>query len=147
MIRFAVALLLAFTVSAVAQTPAPAEAAASTPAPIVIHVDLASPQGPYKPISSWFGYDESNFTTMKYGRQLLTELDELSPVPVYIRAITSSPRATATRNSSGPPRASSLWNPSSASNGKRRVIGRTQDTPPGPHHSSIILRIRMPCNE
>jgi xylan 1,4-beta-xylosidase len=54
--------------------------------PVVIQVDLAKPQGPYKPIYSWFGYDESNFTTMKYGKQLLAELHDLSPVPVYIRA-------------------------------------------------------------
>ena len=51
-----------------------------------VHVDLATPIGIYKPISSWFGYDESNYTTMKYGEQLLGELHDLSPVPVYIRA-------------------------------------------------------------
>jgi len=55
-------------------------------APVSIHVDLAKSQGPYKPIYSWFGYDESNYTTMKYGKQLLSELHDLSPVPVYIRA-------------------------------------------------------------
>ncbi|NYF79007.1 GH39 family glycosyl hydrolase [Granulicella arctica] len=54
--------------------------------PISIRVDLAEPQGPYKPIYGWFGYDESNYTTMKYGKQLLTELHDLSPGPVYIRA-------------------------------------------------------------
>ena len=54
--------------------------------PISIHVDLARPVGVYKPISSWFGYDESNYTTTNYGRQLLGELHDLSPVPVYIRA-------------------------------------------------------------
>jgi xylan 1,4-beta-xylosidase len=51
-----------------------------------VNVDLAKPQGPYKPIYRWFGYDESNYTTMKYGKQLLGELHDLSPVPVYIRA-------------------------------------------------------------
>ena len=54
--------------------------------PVSIQVDLARPQGPYKPIYRWFGYDESNYTTMKYGKQLLGELHDLSPVPVYIRA-------------------------------------------------------------
>jgi len=54
--------------------------------PVSIQVDLAKSQGTYKPIYSWFGYDESNYTTMRYGRQLLTELHDLSPVPVYIRA-------------------------------------------------------------
>jgi len=53
--------------------------------PVSIQVDLAKLQGKYKPIYSWFGYDESNFTTMKYGKQLLKELHDLSPVPVYIR--------------------------------------------------------------
>ncbi len=56
------------------------------PTPVSIQVDLAQSQGPYKPIYSWFGYDESNYTTMKYGKQLLGELHDLSPVPVYIRA-------------------------------------------------------------
>src|SRR3982074_2729324 len=51
-----------------------------------IQVDLAKPEGSYTPIYSWFGYDESNYTTMKYGKRLLMELHDLSPVPVYIRA-------------------------------------------------------------
>jgi len=77
-------LLFALSAAAVAQTPAlqPAPSAA----PVSIRVDLAKSQGLYKPIGSWFGYDESNFTTMKYGKQLLPELHDLSPVPVYIRA-------------------------------------------------------------
>jgi xylan 1,4-beta-xylosidase len=62
--------------------------AAQTPSsnPVFIQVDLAKPEGPYKPITSWFGYDESNYTTMKYAKQLLKELHDLSPAPVYIRA-------------------------------------------------------------
>jgi xylan 1,4-beta-xylosidase len=55
-------------------------------AQVNVNVDLAKPQGPFKPIYRWFGYDESNYTTMKYGRQLLRELHDLSPNPVYIRA-------------------------------------------------------------
>jgi len=64
------------------------QGAAQTPTsnPVSIQVDLDKPQGPYKPIYSWFGYDESNYTTMKYGKQLLNELHDLSPVPVHIRA-------------------------------------------------------------
>jgi xylan 1,4-beta-xylosidase len=64
------------------------QAAAQVPVSnaVSVKVDLATPQGTYKPIYSWFGYDESNYTTMKYGKQLLTELHDLSPVPVYIRA-------------------------------------------------------------
>ncbi len=61
-------------------------AACQAQTPVNVNVDLAKPQGPYKPIYRWFGYDESNYTTMKYGRQLLRELHDLSPVPVYIRA-------------------------------------------------------------
>src|SRR5947199_9310871 len=54
--------------------------------PVSIQVDLAKSEGPFTPIYSWFGYDESNYTTMKYGKLLLAELHDLSPVPVYIRA-------------------------------------------------------------
>ena len=55
-------------------------------AQVNVSVGLSKAQGPYQPIYRWFGYDESNFTTMKYGRLLLTELHDLSPAPVYIRA-------------------------------------------------------------
>jgi xylan 1,4-beta-xylosidase len=54
--------------------------------PVSISVNLAKPVGSYKSITNWFGYDESNYTTMKYGRQLLGELHDLSPGPVYIRS-------------------------------------------------------------
>ena len=53
--------------------------------PISIHVDLDKTIGPYKPIYSWFGYDEANYTTMPHGTELLGELHDLSPVPVHIR--------------------------------------------------------------
>ncbi len=38
-----------------------------------------------KPIWAWIGYDEPNYTYMKDGRKLLTELSELSYVPVNVR--------------------------------------------------------------
>ena len=41
--------------------------------------------GPMTPIWAYFGYDEANYTTMKDGKKLLSELSALSPVPVYIR--------------------------------------------------------------
>ncbi|TCD25542.1 beta-xylosidase [Pedobacter psychrodurus] len=41
---------------------------------------------PMKPIWAWFGYDEPNYTYMKDGQKLLTEISKLSPVPVYVRA-------------------------------------------------------------
>src|ERR1700756_3046979 len=75
---FVLILSCAFAMHAAAQT--------SVLNPVSIQVDLANPEGPYTPIYSWFGYDESNYTTMNYGKQLLTELHDLSPVPVYIRA-------------------------------------------------------------
>lgn len=65
------------------------EPLSSTPkaeGPVAIHVDLTRTIGSYTPLYSWFGCDESNHTTMKYGKQLLGELHDLSPVPVYVRA-------------------------------------------------------------
>ena len=53
--------------------------------PVSIQVDLTKVTGKYKPIYSWFGYDEANYTTMRHGTELLKELHDLSPVPVYIR--------------------------------------------------------------
>jgi xylan 1,4-beta-xylosidase len=51
-----------------------------------ISVDLSRTIGEMKPVWSWFGYDEPNYTYMKDGKKLLSELSALSPVPVYIRA-------------------------------------------------------------
>jgi xylan 1,4-beta-xylosidase len=34
---------------------------------------------------AWFGHDEPNYTYMRHGRELLGELAEASPVPVYVR--------------------------------------------------------------
>ena len=53
---------------------------------VTIRVDANAPLGPMTPMWAWFGYDEPNYTYMKDGRKLLTELAELSPVPVYVRA-------------------------------------------------------------
>lgn len=78
MYKLAITLLCAAAIQAAAQT-LPAN-------PVSIQVDLAKPVGAYTPIYRWFGYDESNYTTMKYGKQLLGELHDLSPEPVYIRA-------------------------------------------------------------
>lgn len=63
----------------------PPPAQSSEPS-VQITADLSKTVGPYKPIYSWFGYDEANYTTMRNGKQLLRELHDLSPVPVYIRA-------------------------------------------------------------
>ena len=76
--QFAIGLLCFAALAAAAQMPATQ--------PVTVQVDLGKSEGAYRPIGNWFGYDESNFTTMKYGRQLLPELHDLSPAPVYIRA-------------------------------------------------------------
>jgi xylan 1,4-beta-xylosidase len=75
---FALTLVLPATVAA-------AQPATPLASPVKIAVDLSAPTGPFTPIYSWFGYDEVNYTTMTHGRQLLSELHDLSPVPVYIR--------------------------------------------------------------
>ncbi len=54
--------------------------------PVAITVDLNQKIGPFTPVYNWFGYDEANYTTMPHGRELLKQLHDLSPVPVYIRA-------------------------------------------------------------
>src|SRR6185436_8600320 len=53
---------------------------------VSIRVDARASVGPMTPIWAFFGYDEPNYTYMANGRKLLTELAELSPVPVYVRA-------------------------------------------------------------
>jgi xylan 1,4-beta-xylosidase len=53
---------------------------------ISIKIDASKPIGAMTPFWSYFGYDEPNFTTKKDGQKLLTELKELSPATVYVRA-------------------------------------------------------------
>lgn len=50
-----------------------------------ITVNLAEEIAPMKPVWAWFGYDEPNYTYMKDGKKLLTEIAALSKVPVFIR--------------------------------------------------------------
>lgn len=50
-----------------------------------ITVDAAQTIGPYQPIYGYFGYDEPNYTYMAHGRELITELANLSATPVFIR--------------------------------------------------------------
>jgi xylan 1,4-beta-xylosidase len=69
-----------------AQGTVPEPLPASSEPPASIQVDLDQKGGAYTPIYGWFGYDEANYTTMRQGRELLRELHDLSPVPVYIRA-------------------------------------------------------------
>jgi xylan 1,4-beta-xylosidase len=50
-----------------------------------ISIDLLKERAPMVPIWAWFGHDEPNYTYMKDGKKLLSELAALSPVPVYMR--------------------------------------------------------------
>jgi xylan 1,4-beta-xylosidase len=50
-----------------------------------IEVDASRSLGPLQPVWSFFGYDEPNYTYMKDGQKLLSELAALSPVTVYVR--------------------------------------------------------------
>jgi xylan 1,4-beta-xylosidase len=54
--------------------------------PVKIDVNLAKIKAPMQPIWAFFGYDEPNYTYMKDGKKLLTEIAQLSKVPVYVRA-------------------------------------------------------------
>ena len=59
--------------------------ALSQPGTVIITVDLSREIGEMNAAWAWFGYDEPNYTYMKDGKKLLSELSELSPVPVYVR--------------------------------------------------------------
>ncbi len=52
---------------------------------VSVEVDLSRSLGEMRPIWAWFGYDEPNYTYMTDGAKLLTELSELSYVPVHVR--------------------------------------------------------------
>jgi xylan 1,4-beta-xylosidase len=58
---------------------------AQQPERVTIRVESQTRVGPMSTMWAWFGYDEPNYTYMKDGVKLLTELQELSPVPVYVR--------------------------------------------------------------
>ena len=52
---------------------------------VKVQVDAGKTLGPNRPIWSFFGYDEPNYTTANNGRKLIRELAELSATPVSIR--------------------------------------------------------------
>ncbi len=84
-VRAVLVLLLSGPFAAPQGNPA-APAVSTPPGGVAVHVDLGKSMGPNQPVFNWFGYDEANYTTALHGRQLLGELHDLSPVPVYIRA-------------------------------------------------------------
>ncbi|TCD00496.1 GH39 family glycosyl hydrolase [Pedobacter psychroterrae] len=51
-----------------------------------IAVDFSKSIESMKPLWAWFGYDEPNYTYMKDGKKLLSEIAAASPVPVFVRA-------------------------------------------------------------
>lgn len=53
--------------------------------PLEIEIDVNEAVGPMNPIWAWWGYDEPNYTYMKDGKKLLSEISALSPVPVFVR--------------------------------------------------------------
>jgi len=54
--------------------------------PVAIEVNLnQTTHQPLTPIWRFFGYDEADYTFMKDGKKLLTELAGLTPLPVYLR--------------------------------------------------------------
>lgn len=59
---------------------------AGSRAAVRLQVDVSKTKGPVKPVWAWFGYDEPNYTYMKDGKKLLSEIAALSPTPVYVRA-------------------------------------------------------------
>jgi len=65
-------ILLFFSIATIAQT-------------VTFEVDVQKKIEPMKPIWAWFGYDEPNYTYMKDGKKLLTEISELSYTPVNVR--------------------------------------------------------------
>ncbi|KAA5825155.1 beta-xylosidase [Algibacter amylolyticus] len=60
--------------------------AQSNEAPISINIDFNKEVGEMNPIWGSWGYDEPNYTYMKDGKKLLSEIADLSAVPVYVRA-------------------------------------------------------------
>ena len=63
----------------------PCRSLAGQTEPVSIRVNADDRIGPMTPVWAWFGYDEPNYTYMKDGKKLLSELAALSPVPVYVR--------------------------------------------------------------
>ena len=62
-----------------------AASSASQNEPVTVRVDTTATRGPMYPFWAWFGHDEPNYTYTPNGMKLLTELQKLSPVPVFMR--------------------------------------------------------------
>lgn len=53
--------------------------------PVTIDVDTSAVVGPMYPFWAWYGHDEPNYTYTDNGHKLLSQLQALSPVPVFMR--------------------------------------------------------------
>jgi xylan 1,4-beta-xylosidase len=78
--------LVTLAVGLAMPTASEAQSARQPPGTADIVVDLSRTMGEMYPMWAYFGYDESNYTYSWEGKKLLTELSELSPVPVHVRA-------------------------------------------------------------
>ena len=58
---------------------------AAPPFPVSIRVEAQKIRGEMRPVWRYFGYDEPNYTYMKDGQKLLSQLQALSPGTVFIR--------------------------------------------------------------
>jgi xylan 1,4-beta-xylosidase len=52
---------------------------------VTIRIDAAKTKGEMRPVWRFFGHDEPNYTYMKDGKKLLSQLAALSPTTVYVR--------------------------------------------------------------
>jgi xylan 1,4-beta-xylosidase len=78
--KISVAIVVGLTVCGLtAVTPVP-----QSP-PVTIAVDTSATTGPMYPFWAWFGHDEPNYTYTPNGHKLLSQLQALSPVPVFMR--------------------------------------------------------------
>ncbi len=75
----------AFTSALLAFVALTAPIARIQPSAVTVRVDASARREPMTPIWAFFGYDEPNYTYMKDGRKLLSELAAASPVPVFVR--------------------------------------------------------------
>lgn len=66
--------------------PSVAQQHRAAPDTVDLEVNLDQTIDTMDPMWAYFGYDEGNYTYMADGQKLLTEISQLSPVPVYVRA-------------------------------------------------------------
>ena len=57
--------------------------AAQQPVVVGVHADV--PQGAFRAVWDYFGYDEPNYTYSEHGKKLVGEIYRLGSVPAYIR--------------------------------------------------------------